>query len=173
MTDLLMRRPSLAALPPLPPLAPDHSLRLAGEDDTPTLVDLLHRAFVDATWTTSRVQKELQNEPTVKQTLVVERQGNVIATASVRLLPERFPGSGYLHWVAVDPAHQGQRLGYIVSLAVLHAFADIGCADAVLETQDERLPAIKTYLRLGFVPEYTDETHQEQWKVLLSMLSSS
>ena len=106
----------------------------------------------------------------MKQTLAMEREGETIATASARLLPERFPASGYLHWVAVDPAHQGQKLGHSVSLAVLREFQALGCSDAVLETQDHRLPAIKTYLALGFKPERLDEAHRLRWERINAVL---
>ncbi len=162
-----MRRPNLTGLPPLPALPTTCLVRPTTEADAPTLAAVLRRAFADGTWTADRVQAELLGDETVTQTLVVEREGEIIATASVRLLPERFPASGYLHWVAVDSAHQGQRLGYFVSLAVLHEFERLGCSDAVLETQDHRIPAIKTYLALGFRPEYTDETHRSRWAAIM------
>ena len=118
----------------------------------------------------ARVAEALNEQQGVKQTLVIDFQDRPIATASARLRPDRFPGSGYLHWVAVDPDHQGQRLGFFVSLAVLHTFGTLGCTDAVLETQDHRLAAIQTYLKLGFLPEYRDETHRERWETIQAVL---
>jgi mycothiol synthase len=74
----------------------------------------------------------------------------------------------------VDPAHQGQKLGYIVSLAVLNMFVERGCKDAVLETDDHRLPAIKTYRNLGFHPEHRHETHPERWaRILADLLAAA
>jgi mycothiol synthase len=95
----------------------------------------------------------------------------MVATASSRLVPEQFPGSGYLHWVAADPGYRGRQLGRIVSLAALHEFVSLGCKDAVLETQDFRLPAIRTYLRLGFEPVYRDDTHIPRWEEIHRQLA--
>ena len=39
-------------------------------------------------------------------------------------------------------------------LAALYEFARMGLTDAVLETDDDRLAAIKTYQNLGFQPEH-------------------
>ena len=91
----------------------------------------------------------------------------------VRLDPARFPGSGYLHWVGVHAAHRGRRLGYVISLAVLHRFRALGCRDAVLETDPPRLPAIRTYLRLGLRPEPAIPAHEEMWPALLAQIDAA
>lgn len=163
MTNLLMRRPDLLNLPPLSSLPDGYTLRETQPGDTPALATILDRAFADASWDEVRVEATLNEQQGVKQTLIVDFRGHPVATASARLQPDRFPGSGYLHWVAVDPDHQGQQLGLLLSLAVLHTFNTLGCVDAVLETQDHRQAAIKTYLKLGFLPEYRDEAHRERW----------
>lgn len=166
MDNLLMRRPDLLNLSPLPRLPSGYALREAQPEDTPALAAVLDRAFADASWDEARAADTLNEQQGVKQTLIVDFRGRPIATASARLQPDRFPGSGYLHWVAVDPDHQGQHLGLLLSLAVLHTFNTLGCVDAVLETQDHRQAAIKTYLKLGFLPEYRDEAHRERWAAI-------
>lgn len=80
--------------------------------------------------------------------------GRAVATASAWNRPG--PGGkpvGYLHMVGALPAFQGRGLGRLVSLAALHAMAAEGCAEAALQTDDFRLAAIQTYLRLGFAPD--------------------
>jgi len=165
-----MRRPNPLNLPPLPALPDGFTLRQMRPEDTAAVAAVLDRAFADESWEAARVADTLNEQQGVKQTLVIDFRGRPIATASARLQPDRFPGSGHLHWVAVDPEHQGRRLGFFVSLAVLHTFTTLGCADAVLETQDQRLAAIKTYLALGFVPQYRDETHQARWEAIKTAL---
>ena len=59
MTNLLMRRPNLDGLPPLPAPPPGFVLRPATEADAPALAAVLRRAFADETWTALRVQAEL------------------------------------------------------------------------------------------------------------------
>ena len=172
MTNLLMRRPDLLNLPPLPALPGGYSLREMQTEDIPAVADVLDRSFADEAWDTARVAVTLNEQQGVKQTLVIDFGGLPIATASARLRPERFPGSGYLHWVAVDPDHQGQHLGFFVSLTVLYTFVTLGCADAVLETQDHRLAAIQTYLKLGFLPQYLDESHRPRWDTIKAALAS-
>jgi ribosomal protein S18 acetylase RimI-like enzyme len=172
MSHLLMRRPNLENLPAVPELPANYTLRSYRDTDLASLATLLQSAFEDAEWTPERVRATLAESPEVKAVYVIDYGGEVVATASARLFPEAFPGSGYLHWVAVSPAHRGQHLGYIATLAVLHRFVDLGCKDAVLETQDERLAAIQIYQSVGFVPEHTHETHPERWGKIIYMLAA-
>jgi mycothiol synthase len=131
---------------------------------------MMKAAFHDDQWTPEQFRRVLTDAPDVLRTFIIEHDGLPVATASSQFRPNAYPGSGVVHWVAVDPAHRGLKLGYIVSLAVLHDFAQRGLKDAVLETQDERLPAIKTYRNLGFEPEHTDETHLGRWAEVMSRL---
>ena len=168
-----MRRESLSDLPEVPALPTGYVLREAGPDDAAGLAGLLHRAFADATWTTERVRGELLDAPAVEKTFVIANGDALLATASARQGREPFPDSGYLHWVAVEPSAQGHKLGTVVSLAVLHEFVRMGYQSAVLETDDERIAAIKTYNHLGFVPEHAHETHAERWAVILANLAAA
>lgn len=170
MSQLLMHRPTLDHLPEPPALLPNYELRLYRPGDASALAQVLGRAFDDPDWTADRINRALIDAADVAQTLVIACQGLPVATASAQLLPQQFPGSGCVHWVAVDPGHQGARLGYAVSLAVLHVFVGLGCRDAVLFTDDHRLAAIKTYLALGFVPRMADESHPARWSAVESQL---
>lgn len=174
MSQLLMRRPDLNGLPAVPELPEGYVLRDYRSEDLEPLTALMRAAFEDETWTTGKIKAALPDDPTVKRIFVIAYQGVPVATASARLLPDKFPSSGYIHWVAADPTHQGKGLGYTVSLAVLHEFVRLGCKDAVLETDDFRLAAIKTYQNLGFVPENRHESHPERWvKILADLMAAA
>lgn len=172
MSHLLMRRPDLADLPAVPEVPVGYTLRPYQEADLNALAALLRAAFEDPQWTPERVQESLAESPDVKAMYVIAHADEIVATASARLLPDVFPHSGYVHWVAVAPEHRGQQFGYAVTVAVLHEFVGLGCKDAVLETQDERLPAIQLYQSLGFVPENTHATHPERWGKIFDMLAA-
>jgi mycothiol synthase len=166
-----MRRPWLDDLPDGPPLPAGYALRTAQPADLPLLARLLDRAFGPGSWDEARTERTLRDDPSVLATYVLARDGDLVATASVRVL-EEYPGSGYLHWVGADPDEQGKGLGTLVSLRVLRHFKEMGLRDAVLETQTFRVPAVRTYLRLGFVPEYRygDPGEQMRWAQLLPSL---
>ncbi len=170
MSQLFMRRPNLDDLPPDLELPAGFVMREYEQKDLPSLTDLMQGAFPEEHWTTDRIQKSLFDDPTVVNTLVIVDGNKVVASASARLLPDKFPASGYVHWVGSHPEYKGKRLGYSVSLAVLRIFKTLGCKDAVLETDDFRLAAIKIYNDLGFVPEHRHESHPERWARVFSDL---
>lgn len=166
--QLVMRRPAPLA-PPVPEPPPGYALRTATAGDAAALADLLTATFED--WSVERVHRALLAAPDVRATQVLtDAAGRIVACASDRRLPARFGDACYLHFVAAAPAHAGQGLGRAVSAAALAAAAAGGAQGAVLETDDHRLPAVVTYLRLGFVPEYTDASHPARWAAVLAAL---
>ena len=77
---------------------------------------------------------------------------------------------GIVHMVGVHSAHTGHRLGKCVTLCVLLYLRERGFKCAQLGTDDFRLPAIKTYLNLGFLPVYVDVTQPERWRQIFKKL---
>ncbi len=173
MSQLFMRRPNLEHLPANSVLPEGLVMRAYKPSDMPSLTSMMQIAFKDENWTSERLHKSLFEDSTVIQTLVILDNEKVVASASARLIPERFPHSGYVHWVGALPEYSGKKLGYIISLAILHIFVELGCKDAVLETDDNRLAAIKTYKNLGFVPEHRHESHPERWAQVISDLMAA
>jgi len=173
MVHLLMRLADLQSLPPMPELPAGYTLREYRDSDLEPLARTLDLAFDDVEWTPDLLKERLTEAPDVVKTFVIEFEGRPIATASARIMDDKFPGSGYLHWVGVHPDHRGKQLGTVVTIAVLKEFVKLGCKDAVLETQDQRLPAIKTYKNLGFNEDHIHETHPLRWAMIAELLASA
>lgn len=72
-------------------------------------------------------------------------------------------GTGYLHMVAVLPEHRGKKLGYAVSAAAVNEMAKRGDHRAVLQTDEFRKSAIKTYFEMGFAPFIVNEFNRAGW----------
>jgi ribosomal protein S18 acetylase RimI-like enzyme len=169
MAQLIMKRPPGAAeLPPESPI----TVREATRDDAAAIAQLLGAAFPEQQWDLARAQADLFDAAEVAAVYVIEEHGRVVATASVRYHP-RFPESGYVHWVGVDPAERGRRLGTVVMARVMRRFAADGRASSILETDDFRLPAIASYLGQGFIPHYTDPDHEERWSRVFEQLAQA
>ena len=168
--QLFMRRPSLDHLPALPQLSAEFSLRTMTPDDFPGVAALLGAAFEDVSWTPECAQKEFGGNPNIIETWLITAGEKIIATATTLLEPQAHPGSGCVHWVATDPEYRGHSLGYIASLRVLHDFVKLGCRDAILRTDYFRLPAIKTYLKLGFLAEAQNDEQPAQWEEIMTQL---
>lgn len=155
-------RHSLASLPSVRPLPPGFTLRTAHRDDADGLAKVLTAAF-DEPWTPERVQHGLLDDPGVPVTFLIEREGEIVATASYQEQAEPDPMAGWVHWVGVHPDARGHGLGEIVSARVVAEAADRGRSCVLLTTDDPRLPAIRTYLKLGFVPDSWHGSHEKRW----------
>jgi mycothiol synthase len=73
------------------------------------------------------------------------------------------PFTGDLGWLACHPDHQGKGLGCSLSACVTNRFRDAGYSRIQLHTEYYRLPAIKTYLKLGYVPVMYCQEVYELW----------
>jgi mycothiol synthase len=164
-----MRRPTLENLPALPPVPAGYLLRRGELSDEPALLALLSAAF-EVAWTLDRVRRDVTRHDRVDATYVVAHDGLVVATASAMSLEGG--RSGNVHYVATHPDHRGKGLGRVVTVRVLQHLAMLRLEDAFLLTDDFRLPALRLYLRLGFVPRYQDQTHEGRWSLLFPQLVS-
>lgn len=153
-------------------LRPD--LRRATAADAESLGELMRIAYHEDDWGVERVHREFLDADDVPATWVIDEVQNgaskIIAAASERYLPDRYPGAGYLHFVAASPDHAGEGLGRVVTEQVLSQVAARGYNRCVLETDDFRKPALVTYLRLGFVPEYRSDAERLAWSPVFRSL---
>jgi mycothiol synthase len=170
-----MIRPHLADEPTLPPLPAGYAIRLAqGDQDERDLAHVLTTSFEEE-WSLDRVRSSLTAAPDVLAVYVVTWNDRPVATASSRYDPEKFPGMGYVHWVGGLPDHAGHGLGSALMARLLQDFCDRGYQSSILETDDQRLPAIKVYLRHGFLPVYEvkREDHRARWTAIFQAILTS
>lgn len=153
MAQILMRRATLADLPPLPVLPDGYRLRRAGQEDREALAALLAKAFPEIPWPSPRIDQELFDSPLGPCAVFVAAAPDGALAATATFLKEAtLPASvGTVHWVGTDPAHRGKGLGEAVSLAALHQMAAQGCRSALLRTDPFRTAARALYRKLGFL----------------------
>jgi mycothiol synthase len=161
-SNIRMRRPTLEHLPTLPALPTGYELRqLNKRDSSASLGDLLTAAF-DEPWDETRTKTELTEASDVHAVYIVTYQNEMVSTASSQRREKQTTTSGYVHWVGTEPAHRGKGLAYALVARVLQDFVERGYTGAYLETQPSRHAAIKTYLKLGFTPEYERDGENQQ-----------
>jgi proline iminopeptidase len=185
--NLRMTLDSLTSLPSIE-VAAGYSLRTVERDiikvvrsgDLSKINELMQAAFGTShgAWTEQRVLETMWLDQTVKQTFVIEENATrtVVAVASARIDWVNFPkGLAYLHWVGSHPAHRGKNLGRAVSLAVLqYARDNLNCTGAMLETQDERVPAVQVYQAIGFKPALrTEPGMEERWSAIEAQIKEA
>ena len=98
--------------------------------------------------------------------MIIKKSSNQIVCTAMALHNYKgtYPFWGELGWLASDPEHSGIGLGLVVSAAVTERLMDAGYRNIQLFTEDFRLPAIKTYLKLGYVPSIYKQGMVERWK---------
>ncbi len=86
--------------------------------------------------------------------LLAERQGDGSLAGTTAAWETEYQGRrvGLVHWVAVDPAHRGHRLGEALLTAALRALRARGHREAILNTDVALEAAVRLYERLGFAP---------------------
>lgn len=171
VAQLFMSHPGPLTELPRPELPAGFTFRPLTEGDADELAALVTAAYHpehDQPWDGARIRAELLDASDVLETwLIVDGSGRIHATASERVLPYIYTdGTGYVHFVATSSASQGLGLGRAITLQVLHSFVERGLNRAVLNTADFRIPAVRLYLQLGFIPEYRDDSERAAWSAL-------
>ena len=92
-----------------------------------------------------------------------------VATATAQL---KLEGDGpHLHMVGVRENARGKGLGLPVCAAAVQKHRNEGRANCFLSTHDWRLPAVKQYLKLGFLPVLNHESVRGRWSVILKIFN--
>lgn len=103
-----------------------------------------------------------------------ENSGKIVATAMAnRVRPGEEKLGGELGWVGVDPEFRGKHLSAIVCSAVQKRYYQEGYPCIYLRTDDFRLPAVKTYLELGWLPLIDSDVMKKRWEKICRKLGKT
>jgi mycothiol synthase len=156
--------------PPLAQLPRGYALRTYRSGDAPRFYTLMALAGWPG-WDDEKLRPWQARVPPASWFLAVhEGSGEVVATA-MTLTSEVYHDGAELGWVACDPAHTGQGLGMVVCAAVTAWSIAAGYRHIHLWTEHYRLPALKTYLKLGYVPFLSTADMPERWRAICAQLS--
>lgn len=92
------------------------------------------------------------------------------ATAETTDMPE-YPQIGVLGWVMTHPDFRGHHLGRSVSVQSMHRLYQQGYRVFSLLTDDFRIAAVKTYLKLGWQPWLYLPDMEGRWRALAEQLN--
>ena len=150
--------------PPEPKLPPGYTLRTWRPGDRDQYLELMARAGFEG-WDGERLDRSLRTVlPEGMYVIEHSASGRLVATAMAGHHPtDLHPWGGELGWVAGDPEHSGKGLGLAVCAAVTARFIRAGYRRIYLSTDDWRLPALKTYLKLGYEPLPYRDGMAERW----------
>ena len=133
--------------PPVPPFSADEYWKLAIED------------YLDI---------DLVPE---KDIFFIENDKNQIVATITTITHAN--GTGYLHMVKMLMSERGKGLGQAMSDFSIEEFRKRGVEDVYLTTDDFRVPAVKTYLKSGYLPIiYTDPESDmtARWEALFEQI---
>jgi mycothiol synthase len=157
--------------PPAVTLPAGYILRIYSDGDWPGWARVMELAGFGA-WEEEKLRATLLKVlPDGFFMAVDQEKGQIVAAAMATHNPlELHPFGGELGWVAGDPAHAGRGLGMAVCAAVTARFLRAGYRRIYLRTDDFRLPAIKTYLRLGYEPFLYANDMPARWRDICERL---
>ncbi|OIN99266.1 hypothetical protein COY52_01785 [Candidatus Desantisbacteria bacterium CG_4_10_14_0_8_um_filter_48_22] len=161
--QLVMKRNNLEDLPAIV-LPQGYSIRTYKEGDGEAWCDIINRT-IGPGWNADLFNTSFLQFPVFSpdRMFFVVCGGIPAGTATAWVKEPEEKVTGIVHYVGVLPEHAGRKLGYALTLRTLHYMKDHGFKNAVLQTDDDRLPAIKTYLNLGFVPTIIDDNQYQRW----------
>ncbi|MBN1341356.1 MAG: GNAT family N-acetyltransferase [Phycisphaerae bacterium] len=169
-----MIRPHLRDIPDLP-LPDGYSMRLYRKGEGPLWTEIVRRAEPFLEIDDDRFDKEfgahLDKLPD-RCHFLLDPGGRAVGTTTAWFLDD-YAGDGetygLIHWVAIRPESQGRGLCKPMLTIVLTRLAH-EYDKAALNTSSGRIPALKCYLDLGFVPYMSRERAVEGWSQVRSVL---
>lgn len=99
-----------------------------------------------------------------EQCYFLSENGQAMATITVICDPDK--REGYIHMVACKPEYRGRGLGNLLNAIAVETLKKQQMQTAWLTTDDWRIPAIRSYLRFGFLPDVSGEGMQERWDAI-------
>ncbi|MBR2373345.1 MAG: GNAT family N-acetyltransferase [Lentisphaeria bacterium] len=148
----------------VPKIPEGFMLRPFKPGDEEQYIKLMHAAGFEQ-WNMEIVQKIVAGALDEGIFFIEEKNsGRIAASAMANKLRTGGEAMGAeMGWVAVDPEFRGMHLSTIACIAVAERFHKAGYSRAYLTTDDFRLPALKTYLSLGWLPEIDSPAMKERW----------
>lgn len=94
-----------------------------------------------------------------------------VCAATIAVICDYAKQEGYVHMVSCKPEFRGRGLGSLMNRLVIDVFKAEGMRTAWLTTDDWRIPAIKSYLRIGFEPDRESEPDFEaRWQKIFESI---
>ena len=100
---------------------------------------------------------------------IVECEGTPAATLAV--ICDYKKKQGYIHMVGCKPEFRGRGIGNKLALQAVLTLISSGMETAYLTTDDFRIPAVKSYLKAGFLPDMINEEHEKRWKAVYDKIN--
>lgn len=157
--------------PPVVQLPPAYHIRTYHPGDEPRFYEVMALSGWPG-WDDQRLQPWMARILPEGWFMAIHTQSDTIVASAMAVHSHDalHPFGGELGWVASDPAHAGQGLGGSVCAAVTARLLAGSYRNIHLYTEDWRLPALKTYLKLGYVPFLFAPDMPHRWRAICAQL---
>jgi mycothiol synthase len=152
--------------PPAADLKPGYAIRIYRENDAPEWAALLNACGELGVWTQTRVEGELRSKLAQDNQFFATLDGALVAGAGLYDDDRLGMPCWEIGWVVTHPQHQGLGLARQVTSAAVEAALSLPRRQVFLMTDDHRMPAVKLYLKMGFVPDLGHESFRHRWSQL-------
>lgn len=160
--------------PPPVELHEGYVLRTFQDGDEEGYLNLMHTAGFDTFNQEQLVNAMKKVIPGGFFVVVHEPTNEIVATTMATHNPsDLHPYGGELGWVAASPKHPRKGLGTATCAAVTARYIEAGYRRIYLKTDDWRLPAIKVYLKQGWVPLLYAPDMEARWRDVCEALKWS
>jgi mycothiol synthase len=151
-----------------------YELRTYGQGDDQAWCEIME-GNVGQNWTKEKFVEKMSSDPRFAADSLFfatfDEKPVASACAWVSTLEEKIIGE--IHMVAALEDHRGRKLGHLVNVAVLHRLKELGYRTAHLKTDDWRIPAINSYVKIGFEPLNAHIGHAERWDLILEKINAT
>jgi len=170
--QLRMVWPSLNHRPGEINLQEGYKIRTFREGDEEYYIKILNMSDLGS-WNLERLKREILSNPLSPGGIyfAVYDDVPVAVAAAFDKSSNKDTPIGEIGWVASDIKHRGKSLGFAVCASAVNHLLDRGYENIYLLTDHWRLPAVKTYLKLGFEPERTASDARFMWSMLSEKLN--
>ena len=159
----------LLLTPPSVHLTPSYLMRTYNPRDNKCFFDLMNMAG-GKDWDEQHLEPWIPRILSEGWFLVFHQESGRIVASCMALRSEAYSSGCELGWLASDPAHSGKGLGLALSAAVTARMIDEGFRVIHLYTEGFRLAAIKTYLKIGYVPLLCRDKINDRWQEICKQL---
>ncbi len=152
-------RPYCPAVTP----APGYTIRTYQDGDEQAFLHLMSLSDFDP-WDEEKLTYNINIVIPDGWFFAVDSNGQIVATAmGQHNYSGLSPFTGDVGWVFCHPDHRGHALSLALCARVTQRFLKADYTKIQLHTEYYRLPAIKTYLKLGYVPAIASSEDAELW----------
>lgn len=171
---MLWPKPDLH-IPPTITMPPGYELRpYRPGDESAWLAIQAHNEYSDSSHDLKRELHDYMDVllPRGLFFVIHTESGQAVATAGAvhNTRGGMFPFGGELAWVATTPPHRRRGLGRAVSAAATTRLIEAGYDSIRLGVEDERLAALRVYLKMGYQPYLYTAEIATRWQAICARI---